>query len=176
MESFWLAMSEPPELPRSKIRSTRAAVSGRARSRATRRRKYSARDTPRSLARWRARRCISVSRVICAFAIITAPSHCTDFPPPRVVLLCLQTHQNAASLDSGACAGAFGSGSPRSSLRTTIGADGPRRNLRGLRLLAFAVQLFVGRADERAFDEYVGLWRGLIHAEQKPERLAPRGL
>src|SRR5213078_2488800 len=35
MESFWLAMSEPPELPRSKIRSTRAAVSGRARSRAT---------------------------------------------------------------------------------------------------------------------------------------------
>src|SRR6267142_3870742 len=37
-----------------------------------------------------------------------------------------------------------------------IGADGPRRNLRGLRLLAFAVRLFVGRADERAFDEYVG--------------------
>ena len=36
-----------------------------------------------------------------------------------------------------------------------IGADGPRRNLRGLRLLAFAVRLFVGRADERAFDEYV---------------------
>src|SRR5579859_4383557 len=36
-----------------------------------------------------------------------------------------------------------------------IGADGPRRNLRGLRLLAFAVWLFVGRAGERAFDEYV---------------------
>ena len=36
-----------------------------------------------------------------------------------------------------------------------IGADGPRRNLRGLRLLAFAARLFVGRADERAFDEYV---------------------
>jgi hypothetical protein len=51
MESFWLATSEPPELPRSKIRSTLPAVSGRARSRATRRRKYSARDTPRSLAR-----------------------------------------------------------------------------------------------------------------------------
>src|ERR1043166_5631734 len=36
-----------------------------------------------------------------------------------------------------------------------IGTDGPRRNLRGLRLLAFAVRLFVGRADERAFDEDV---------------------
>src|SRR6266566_7116079 len=84
METFWLAMSEPPELPRSKIRSTRAAVSGRARSRATRRRKYSARDTPRSLARWRARRCISVSRVICVFAIIMAPSYCRSFPSSRV--------------------------------------------------------------------------------------------
>src|SRR6267378_513050 len=84
MESFWLAMSEPPELPRSKIRSTRAVVSGRARSRATRRRKYSARDTPRSLARWRARRCISVSRVICVFAIIMAPSYCKSFPSSKV--------------------------------------------------------------------------------------------
>src|SRR5882672_10610525 len=84
MESFWLAMSEPPELPRSKIRSTRAVVSGRARSRATRRRKYSARDTPRSLARWRARRCISVSSVIWVLAIIMAPSYHTtpDFNPP----------------------------------------------------------------------------------------------
>jgi len=45
-ESFWLAMSEPPELPRSKIRSTRAAVSGRARSRATRRGNI-LRETPR---------------------------------------------------------------------------------------------------------------------------------
>src|SRR5205807_2376653 len=75
MESFWLAISDPPELPRSKIRSTRAAVSGRERSRATRRRKYSARDTPRSWARWRARRCISVSSVIWVFAIIMAPSY-----------------------------------------------------------------------------------------------------
>jgi len=39
-----------------------------------------------------------------------------------------------------------------------IGADGPRRNLRG-RFLAFAVRLFVGRADEFAFGEYVSLWR-----------------
>jgi hypothetical protein len=38
-----------------------------------------------------------------------------------------------------------------------IGANGPGRNLRGLRLPAFAVRLFVGRADERAFDEYVSL-------------------
>src|SRR5215469_5528936 len=75
MESFWLAIFESPELPRSKMQSTGAAVSGRARSRATRRRKYSARDTPRSLARWRARRCISVSSVICVFAIIMAPSY-----------------------------------------------------------------------------------------------------
>ncbi len=36
-----------------------------------------------------------------------------------------------------------------------ISADGPRRNLRGLRLLAFAVRLFVGRADEAALDEDV---------------------
>src|SRR5215469_1960960 len=75
MESFWLAIFESPELPRSKMQSTGAAVSGRARSRATRRRKYSARDTPRSLARWRARRCISVSSVIWVFAIIMAPSY-----------------------------------------------------------------------------------------------------
>src|SRR5215469_5471376 len=78
MESFWLAIFESPELPRSKMQSTGAAVSGRARSRATRRRKYSARDTPRSLARWRARRCISVSRVIWVFAIIMAPSYHTN--------------------------------------------------------------------------------------------------
>src|SRR5258708_34267069 len=86
MEYFWLAMSEAPELPRSKIRSTRAVVSGRARSRATRRRKYSARDTPRSLARWRARRCISVSRVIGGFAIIMAPSYCRSFPSSRLAV------------------------------------------------------------------------------------------
>ena len=34
-----------------------------------------------------------------------------------------------------------------------IGADGPRCNLHSLRLLAFAVRLLIGRADERALDE-----------------------
>lgn len=38
-----------------------------------------------------------------------------------------------------------------------IGADGPRCNLRGLRLLAFAVRLLVGRANERVFNEHVRL-------------------
>jgi hypothetical protein len=46
-----------------------------------------------------------------------------------------------------------------------IGADGPRRNLRGLRLLAFAVRLFIGRADERAFDEYVSLCGASIYGQ-----------
>src|SRR5258708_38721782 len=48
-----------------------------------------------------------------------------------------------------------------------IGADGPRRNLRGLRLLAFAVRLFVGRADERAFNEDVSLWGATIYVHQR---------
>src|SRR5258707_8522896 len=107
MESFWLAMSEPPELPRSKIRSTRAVVSGRARSRATRRRKYSARDTPRSLARWRARRCISVSSVIWVLAIIMAPSyHTTPFCRHRISIADLESHiRSAASFCSRASSG-----------------------------------------------------------------------
>src|SRR6266850_3934502 len=107
MEPFWLAMSEPPELPRSKIRSTRAAVSGRARSRATRRRKYSARDTPRSLARWRARRCISVSSVIWVLAIIMAPSyHTTPFYRHRISIADREPHiRSAASFCSRARSG-----------------------------------------------------------------------
>ncbi len=36
-----------------------------------------------------------------------------------------------------------------------ISPNGPRRNPRGLRFLAFAVRLFVDRADEFAFDEDV---------------------
>jgi len=36
-----------------------------------------------------------------------------------------------------------------------ISANRPRRDLRGLRLLAFAIRLFVGRTDEAALDEYV---------------------
>src|SRR5579859_7638339 len=36
-----------------------------------------------------------------------------------------------------------------------IGANRPRSELRGFGLLAFVVGRFVGRADERAFDEYV---------------------
>jgi hypothetical protein len=55
----------------------------------------------------------------------------------------------ASELDAGAC----GSGSPRSSLRYNIRANRPRSDLRGLGLLAFAVRLLVGRADEAAFDE-----------------------
>jgi len=37
-----------------------------------------------------------------------------------------------------------------------IGANRPRRDLRGLRLLALAVRGFVRRADEAAFDEDMG--------------------
>src|SRR5215469_10253981 len=36
-----------------------------------------------------------------------------------------------------------------------IGANGPRCDLRSLRLLAFAVGLLIGRADERPLDEHV---------------------
>jgi hypothetical protein len=36
-----------------------------------------------------------------------------------------------------------------------IGANRPRRDLRGLGLLAFAIRLLVGRADEAAFDEHM---------------------
>src|SRR6266478_8363733 len=60
-----------------------------------------------------------------------------------------------------------------------ISADGPRRNLRGLRLLAFAVRLFVGRADERAFDEYVGALldgRGDTLCQKWPENNDPMPL
>ncbi len=82
MESLSFTTSEPPELPRSKMRSTLIVVLGRVRSRATRRRKYSARDTPSSLARWRARRCISASRVIWVRAIMMYTSyhinHCAN--------------------------------------------------------------------------------------------------
>jgi hypothetical protein len=78
MESLSIAISAPPELPRSKMRSTAMAVSGRARSRATRRRTYSARDTPSSLARLRARRCTSFSSVIWVRDIMMATSyHCS---------------------------------------------------------------------------------------------------
>ena len=78
MESLSLAISAPPELPRSKMRSTAMTVSGRAKSRATRRRTYSARDTPSSLARWRARRCTSFSSVIWVRDIMMATSyHCS---------------------------------------------------------------------------------------------------
>src|SRR5438552_12857466 len=38
-------------------------------------------------------------------------------------------------------------------LAHNIGANRPRSDLRGLGLLAFAVRLLVGRADEAAFDE-----------------------
>src|ERR1700728_1208570 len=75
MESLSVAISAPPELPRSKMRSTSIAVLGRARSRATRRRTYSARDTPSSLALCRARRCTSLSSVICVRDIMMAPSY-----------------------------------------------------------------------------------------------------
>jgi hypothetical protein len=75
MEFLSLAISVPPELPRSKMRSTAMAVSGRAKSRATRRRTYSARDTPSSLARWRARRCTSFSSVIWVRDIMMATSY-----------------------------------------------------------------------------------------------------
>jgi hypothetical protein len=40
-------------------------------------------------------------------------------------------------------------------LADDIGANRPRCDLRGLRLLAFAVGLLVGRADEAAFDQHV---------------------
>ena len=45
--------------------------------------------------------------------------------------------------------------SPRSSLRTTSARMDHDVIFVGLRFLAFAVRLLVGRADERAFDEYV---------------------
>ena len=53
-----------------------------------------------------------------------------------------------------------------------IGTDGPRCNLRGLRLLAFAVGLLVGRADERAFNEHVSALldgRGHTLCQEWPE-------
>src|SRR6266699_626234 len=40
-------------------------------------------------------------------------------------------------------------------LADDIGANRPRSDLRGLGLLAFAIRLLVGRADEAAFDEDV---------------------
>jgi hypothetical protein len=49
-----------------------------------------------------------------------------------------------------------------------ISANRPRRNFRGLRLLAFAVGLVVCRADERAFSEQVSLCAGIVYGEQKP--------
>ena len=50
--SFSAAMFDPSDRPRSKTAAGSALVSGRARSRATRRRTYSAMETPSSLARF----------------------------------------------------------------------------------------------------------------------------
>jgi len=83
MESLSIPISAPPELPRSKMRSTAMAVSGRAKSRATSLRTYSARDTPSSLARWRARRCTSFSSVIWVRDIMMATSYHCSAPRPR---------------------------------------------------------------------------------------------
>jgi hypothetical protein len=47
-----------------------------------------------------------------------------------------------------------------------VGANRPRSDLRGLGLLALAVRLLVGRADEAAFDEDVRLWGVLGYAKQ----------
>jgi hypothetical protein len=66
------------------MRSTSIAVLGRARSRATRRRTYSARDTPSSLALCRARRCTSLSSVICVRDIMMAPSYQHGLPFPKM--------------------------------------------------------------------------------------------
>ena len=49
-----------------------------------------------------------------------------------------------------------------------ISANGPRCDLRSLRLLAFAVRLFVGRADEGAFNKHVSApFRRCYNAGQK---------
>jgi len=47
-----------------------------------------------------------------------------------------------------------------------IGANRPRRNLRGFGLLAFAIGLLVRRADERSLDEHVSLCGVLRYAKQ----------
>src|SRR5437016_1061800 len=75
MESFSAAISEPPETPRSNTQSRLALGLGRTRSRATRRRTYSANETPISLARWCACLCSSFSSVICVRDIMMAPSY-----------------------------------------------------------------------------------------------------
>src|SRR5205823_7611764 len=75
MASLFLAISEPPELPR--LNSAVISALGRAapRSFATSWRMYSANETPISLAFRFALRWISGSKVICVRAIITAPSY-----------------------------------------------------------------------------------------------------
>src|SRR5579859_4598824 len=56
IDSLFFATSELPERPRSNTQVTSASAWGPARSRDTRRRMYSAKETPSSLARCRARR------------------------------------------------------------------------------------------------------------------------
>ena len=73
MASLFAATSQPSEAPRSTTTAGLAAGRSPPRSRATRRLTYSASDIPRSLARWRARRCISRSSMICVRAIMMSP-------------------------------------------------------------------------------------------------------
>src|ERR1700730_1280428 len=75
LASLFRATSEQAEAPRSNTAAGLADAGEFPRSRATRRRMYSARDTPRSLARRRARRWISGSRVIWVRDIMTSPSY-----------------------------------------------------------------------------------------------------
>jgi len=49
-----------------------------------------------------------------------------------------------------------------------IGANKPRPNLGGFRLLAFAVGLLGRRADERVFNEHVSLLLAVCYAQHVP--------
>jgi hypothetical protein len=49
-----------------------------------------------------------------------------------------------------------------------IGANKPRHNLGGFRLLAFAVGLLGRRADERVFNEHVSLLLAVCYAQHVP--------
>ena len=89
--------------------------------------------------------------------------------------------QNGASADSafGSLGGVCSSCSLRSSLRTSSARIRPRCDLRSLRLLAFAVGLLVGRANERAFDEHMSaLFDSRYNAlcQERPEHNAKPGV